>query len=126
MFKILFSIIGLCFAFPLLKKVKARSVKIDTESIAEVIEVIPLGMSDLQRVCAIKYKVLSSEPFELLVTPCNKKEKLGKTKTIFYEKENPNENYYFKSIGRFDRRFFSPICMFIFSLILLFSGLASL
>ena len=102
----------------LLRKRVQLNKKVDTESLAEVIEVIPLGMSDLQRAYAIKYTIHSSSPFELLVTPTNKKEKLGKTKTIYYEEANPKENYYFKTIKTWDSRLFVPICMIGFSIVL--------
>lgn len=106
--------------FLLRKRLKLNK-QIDTESLAEVIEVIPLGMADLQKAYAIKYTVHSSSPFELLVTPTNKKEEIGKTKTIYFEESNPKENYYFKTIATFDKRLFVPICMIGFSIILTLS-----
>ena len=116
--KLIFAILTCLMGIYLLRKRVQLNKKVDTESLAEVIEVIPLGMSDLQRAYAIKYTIHSSSPFELLVTPTNKKEKLGKTKTIYYEEANPKENYYFKTIKTWDSRLFVPICMIGFSIVL--------
>ena len=116
--KLIFAILTCLMGIYLLRKRVQLNKKVDTESLAEVIEVIPLGMSDLQRAYAIKYTIHSSSPFELLVTPTNKKEKLGKTKTIYYEEANPKENYYFKTIKTWDKRLFVPICMIGFSIVL--------
>lgn len=86
--------------------------KIDTESIAVVKEIIDLGRGDgLRKMYAIKYEVQSSEPFELLVTPVTKKPRLETMKTIFYEKDNPKKNYFFKTIGQLDRRAIAPLSL---------------
>ena len=92
--------------------------KIDTESIAIVKEIIDLGRGDgLRKLYAIKYEIQSSEPFPLLVTPVAKKPQLETMRTIFYEKENPKKNYFFKTIGQFDRRAIAPTLLTIFGLI---------
>ena len=116
--KLILAILTCLMGIYLLRKRVQLNKKVDTESLAEVIEVIPLGISDLQKAYAIKYTIHSSAPFELLVTPTNKKEKLGKTKTIYYEEANPKENYYFKTIKTWDKRLFVPICMIGFSIVL--------
>ena len=119
--KLILAAISLFMGVFLLRKRIELNKKIDTESLAEVIEIIPLGIADFQRAYAIKYKVHSSTPFELLVSPTNKKEKIGKTKTVYYEEENPKENFYFKTFFSFDRRFFGPLCFIAFSVILAIS-----
>ena len=90
--------------------------RINTESIAVVKEIIDLGRgAGAQKMYAIKYEVQSSEPFELLVTPVTKKPQLESMKVIFYEKEDPKKNYFFKTIGQFDRRAFAPSLLTILS-----------
>lgn len=86
--------------------------KIDTESIAIVKEIIDLGRgNNLRQLYAIKYEIQSSEPFELLVTPVTKKIQIDTAKTIFYEKGNAKNNYFFKTIWQFDRRAIAPVLL---------------
>lgn len=85
-----------------------KSKKIDTESIAVVKDVQYLGMAGIEKVYAVKYDVNCSEPFELVETPCKKGKKIGLTRGVFYESDNPKQNYYFKTIGRFDKRLLLP------------------
>ena len=83
--------------------------KIDTESIAVVKEIIDLGRDKgVRKLYAIKYEIQATEPFSLIETPVSKKPPINKMKTIFYEKENPQKNYFFKSIGQFDKRGIAP------------------
>jgi hypothetical protein len=100
-------------------KVWRKHKLIDTESIAVVNSVQDLGRTDGLKVYAIKYDVKSSEPFELLVTPCKKALSIGKERTIYYEKDNPNQNHYFKSIGQFDARLLAPTFLFSIGLIVI-------
>lgn len=106
--------LGVLFGVLTLISVFKKHRRIDTESVAVVKEVQDLGRSDGHKVYAIKYTVKSSNPFELLKTPCKNKLAIGTERSIFYEKENPKENHYFKLIGQFDRRFVLP-CVLIFA-----------
>lgn len=93
----------------LVRKISLKHKKIDTESIAIVKEVIDLGRDMGSKVCAVKYEIQSSEPFEIVVTPCKKVPCRGADRSIFYEKADPKNNYYFKTIGQLDSRFLLPI-----------------
>lgn len=100
--------------------------KIDTESIAVVKEIIDLGRGDgFRKMYAIKYEIQSSEPFTLLVTPVTKKPQLETIQSIFYEKENPKKNYFFKTIGQFDRRIVPPaFLLFIGTIIVIVQAIS--
>ena len=100
--------------------------KIDTESIAVVKSVQDLGRDDGRKVYAIRYDVKSSDTFELLVTPCKKALKIGKERGIFYEKDDPKKNYYFKTIWRFDNRIVMPCCVLIAGTIVLMTTISEL
>lgn len=101
--------------------------KIDTESIAVVKEVIDLGRDKgVRKLYAIKYEIQSSEPFSLLETPVSKKLPIDKMRTIFYEKENPKNNFFFKTIGQFDRRICAPCFLIFIGLIITISQMLSL
>jgi hypothetical protein len=115
--KLIAAIIAILIGVFLLLKVIKKHNRIDTESIAVVKSVQDLGRSDGRKVYAITYDVKSSEPFELLITPCSKQLKIGKERGIFYEKANPKSNKYFKSIGQFDNRFILPIFMLLIGIL---------
>lgn len=115
----------MAFAFGgiLLYKAINRFKQIDTESVATVKEIIPLGRSGLRKICAIKYDVHCSNPFELIETPCKKAKKIGKQRTVFFQSDNAKQNFYFKTIGHLDRRFWGPVtllCIGIFLFIMTF------
>jgi hypothetical protein len=95
----------------LLIKIMRKHKKIDTESVAVVKEVIDLGRDGVSKEYAIKYDIQSSQPFELIVTPCKKMLPVGAERSIFYEKADPTKNYYFKTLGQSDNRFVMPIVM---------------
>ena len=107
-FKLIICLAGSALGIFLFVRVFRKHRKIDTESIAEVSKVESLGRDDFKKVYAIWYKIHSSEPFELLVTPCKKPLEIGDQKGIFYEKANAKKNYYFKTIKSFDKRFVLP------------------
>ena len=111
-------IVGVIVFLKVLRKHKL----IDTESIAVVKDVQYLGRDEAKKVYAVRYDIKSSDPFELVVSPCKKTPKIGKQISIFYEKDNPKQNYYFKTIGNIDKRFLSPI---LFVLIGTFACIAS-
>ena len=91
--------------------------KIDTESIAVVKEIIDLGRGDgLRKMYAIKYEIQASEPFPLLVTPVTKKPQIETMQTIFYEKEDPKKNHFFKTVGQFDKRIVAPLLLTLFGI----------
>ena len=113
---LVFGLLGILFGLIASVKTWRKHKKIDTESIAVVNDVQDLGRSDGRKVYAIRYDVKSSEPFELLVTPCKKAFKIGKERVVYYEKGNPNQNYYFKSIGQFDNRLITPIFLLFASI----------
>ena len=96
--KIIIGLLGVVCGFLLFKKILNKHRMIDTESIAVVKEIIDLGRDNGRRVYAIKYDILSNDPFELLETPCKKTKKRGTRRSVFYEKNNPKQNYYFKTI----------------------------
>ena len=107
--KIIFCSAGLALGIFLFIRTLKNHRRIDTESIAEVSKVEPLGRSDMKPVYAIWYSIKSSAPFDLLVTPCKKPLDIGERRGIFYEKDNAQKNYYFKTIGSLDKRFVIPI-----------------
>lgn len=116
-FVIILGIAGMfCGVILFIKKVKSTKL-IDTESVAVVKKVQPLGLDDLKKVYAITFDVMSSEPFELLETPCKKELKIGKQKTVFYEHGNAQANHYFKTIGTFDNRLVLPAALVLMSLL---------
>lgn len=98
-----------------------KSRRIDTESVAVVKEVRPLGRDDGRKVYAILYEVQSHDPFDLLDTPCKKIYKPGKKRSIFYEKAEPQKNFYFKTLFQFDRRLYIPILMILSGIMLMIS-----
>ena len=116
-FKLIMGLLLTSFGLFLSTKIYKKHKKIDTESIAKVKEIVPLGYVDGAKTYAVKYDVLSSEPFELLETPTKKKQKIGAQRTVFYEKGNANKNYYFKTIGQFDKRFFVPVSMVLIGIL---------
>lgn len=93
--------------------------KIDSQSVAVVSEVRDLGRSDGARAYAILHSVQSEDPFEIWETPCKKEKRIGYEQIILYEKENPCQNYYFKTIGNFDKRFVPALFFIVGGLILL-------
>jgi hypothetical protein len=113
--KLIISLVGITFGVVMFIQIMKKHKLVDTESIAVVKDVQDLGLSDLKHVYAIRYDVCSSAPFELLETPSKKKRKLGSQRTVFYEQEN-HKNYYFKTIGQFDRRLAGPILLIVASL----------
>ena len=122
--KIILSLVGVIYGAWLLSAILKKHKRIDTESIAIVNSVQDLGRDELGKLYAIRYDVKSSEPFELLVTPCKKVLKVGTTKSVFYEKAAPNNNYYFKTIGSFDRRLVMPSLVTLASLGLLVTAVS--
>lgn len=119
--KIFLGLFGIACGAYLLSAILKKHNKIDTESIAVVNSVQYLGRDEGRKVYAIRYNVQASEPFELLVTPCKKALKPGTTKSIFYEKADPSHNYYFKTIGQFDRRFLMPSLVLLMGVIVIIS-----
>ena len=115
--RIVLGVIGILYSVWILSTILKKHSKIDTESIAVVQSVQDLGIDDFKKVYAIKYDIKSSDPFELIVSPCKKILKPGKERVVFYEKDNPQRNYYFKTIGQFDRRFLLPVLLLLASLI---------
>lgn len=114
--RLIIGLFGAFFGMRIMLNTLSKHKRIDTESVAIVSSIQDLGRSGVKKVYAITYDIKSSEPFELLVAPCKKAPKIGKTSTIYYEKSDPKANYYFKSIGTFDHRFFGPA-------FLMFSGI---
>lgn len=123
-FKIIIGLFGLGLGLFALRPIIEKHKKIDTESIAIVKEVIPLGRDDGKKVYAIKYDVKSSNPFELLESPCKKALDIGKQRSVFYEKED-TKNFYFKTIGQFDSRFIAPCAIMTAGFIVLSSAIMS-
>ena len=115
-------VFGVLLLIPTLRKHR----NIDTESVAVVKEVLDLGMDEGRKVYAIKYMVQASEPFELLVSPCKKKLRPGVERSVFYEKENSNINYYFKTVGQFDSRLVVPCSMVAVGVLIAVLGLITM
>ena len=109
----------------LLKTVK-KSKLIDTESVAVFKSAQDIGREMGKRVYAIKYCVQSSDSFELLVTPCKKVPKIGTQKVVYYERANPSSNYYFKSVGKFDKRLLAPCALVLAGSILFILAIVSI
>ena len=107
----------------LILRTKKRHDKIDTESVAVVVDVRDIGKIDGKKSYAIRYKIQCSEPFEIVETPCKKPRAIGSERTVFYEKadvskERPIRNFYFKTIKQFDRRFIAPSVIVFFGLVI--------
>lgn len=117
--QLVMSIFSFAIGIFALIKVIQRSRRIDTESIAEVVDVQDLGHSGVKKVYAIKYEVKASTPFNIYETPCKKQRKLGTQRTIFYEESDPKNNFYFKTLGQFDKRIIFPIAIICCGIILL-------
>ena len=117
-------LITIAISFLLLIRIKKKHDRIDTESIAQVVEVKDIGRVDGKRAYAIRYKVMCSEPFDIVETPCKKPREVGKQRVVFYEKadvskERQIRNFYFKTIKHFDRRFIAP-CLIMFFGVMIF------
>jgi len=111
-FNIIIGIVGMGFGWIAFALVWNKHKRIDTESIAVVKEVESLGRDDGRKIFATWYDVKSSEPFDLLDTPCKKNLPIGTERVVFYEKEDPNNNHYFKTFRQFDKRFIMPSALF--------------
>ena len=109
------SALGVYLLIRIIKKHKL----IDTESVAVVNDVVALGRDAMKTQYAIEYDVMATEPFKLKVYPVSKKKRPGKQSTIYYEKENPDKNYYFKTIGQFDKRFLMPSLVMFFGVVVI-------
>jgi hypothetical protein len=112
--RLIVGVAGIILGIWLFRSTYKKHKKIDTESIAVVKCVQDLGRDDGRKVYAIRYDVNSSEPFELLETPCKKALAPGTKRSVFYEKDDPKHNYYFKTIWQLDRRFIMP-CSILFA-----------
>lgn len=111
--KLILGLLSIVIGFPVFRRVLNKHRRIDTESVAVVKEVRDLGRQDGHKMYAVRYTVQSSEPFDIIATPCKKALPIGKEKVIYYEKDDekrgtPEANYYFKSIKQFDKRFVMP------------------
>lgn len=125
-FRFVIGLCGVALGILVLIKVFRKHKKIDTESIAVVNSVQDLGRLEGSKVYAVRYNIQSSDPFELLETPCKKAPKSGAERVIYYEKENPSANYYFKSIGTFDKRLIPPSLLLFAGVVVLASAIAAL
>lgn len=115
----------------LFRNIHKKHKRIDTESIAVVSKVQELGRSEGKKVYAIYYTVKASEPFEIIETPCRKKRNIGKERVVYYEKaaipkDGYLKNYYFKTIGTWDRRFNVCCYFFFFGIIFFISSIISM
>jgi hypothetical protein len=124
--KLIIALVCLAIGVLLLIKSIRKYKKIDTESIAVVQDVYDLGRGNSGKMYAIRYEICSSTPFEILETPINKLRQVGAQRTIFYEKANPEKNYYFKTIGQFDSRMKTPIILIALSTILAITSIITL
>lgn len=122
--KIISGVLGVVYGIYLMHLRFQKHKRIDSQGIATVKEVRKLGREDGKKSYAIFYNVepdeenASENSFELCKTPTHKHENIGKTKTIYFEKNNPKRNFYFKSIGRFDHRLILPVVLLICSVAL--------
>lgn len=123
--KVIAGIIGLLYGVYLLYLRIQKHKRIDSEGVATVKEVRKLGRDDGKKVYAIFYDITqnnddsnTSEVLELCKTPVKKHEKIGKTKTIYFEKDNYKKNYYFKGVGKFDHRLVFPLVLLLCTAIL--------
>lgn len=121
-------ITALAFAFGIYALIKLlnKHKLIDTESIAVVTEVTDLGRSDGRKVFAIKYDVKCSTPFHIYETPCKKERRIGTERVIFFQKDDPKNNYYFKTIGQFDKRLIMPCAVILCGVILTITIIVSM
>ena len=115
--KIISGILGVIYGVYLTHLRFKKHKRIDSEGIATVKEVRKLGRDDGKKSYAIFYDVVLDEEngntnsFELCKTPTHKHENIGKRKIIYFEKNNPKRNFYFKSIGKFDHRLILPVVL---------------
>lgn len=128
--QLLLGIIVIGLGYILFNKTLKKHKKIDTESIAVVNKVQDLGRSDGKKVYAVYYTVKSTEPFEIIETPCRKKRQVGKERIVYYEKAETQtkeyvKNYYFKTIGQWDRRFNGSCYFFFIGLIFIIASIIS-
>lgn len=125
-FTMVVGVLGASLGFFSLRRAILRHRLIDTESVGIITEVQDLGISNGRKAYAIKYKIQAHEPFELVDAPCKKKMRPGSQRTVFYEKQNPNKNYYFKTIAQFDRRLLSPGFLSIAGIALFLYGIGKI
>lgn len=118
--KIIASVLGLIYGIYLSYLRMQKHKRINSQGTATVKEVRKLGRDDGSKSYAIFYDVVPAcqndehvlESFELCRTPVRRCEKIGKVKTIYFEKDN-QKNYYFKSVGKLDNRLIFPFILLI-------------